>query len=258
MTPMSSTGSKQPERRIPLWLLAELTYACPLQCPYCSNPVNYPETRQQELSSQEWVRVMREARELGAVQLGFSGGEPLVRQDLEELVTEARQLGFYTNLITSSVGMDAARVARLKAAGLDHIQVSFQGSDAQSSALMAGTDAFEHKLAMAREIKRQGYPMVLNFVLHRHNIDQVGELLELADSLKADFVELANTQYYGWALHNREQLLPSREQLQRAEAVTNEFRAQQTRPMQIFFVVPDYYEDRPKACSAAGAAPSLP
>ena len=231
----------------PLWLLAELTYACPLQCPYCSNPVDFALTRG-ELSTVQWVDTLREARALGAAQLGFSGGEPLVRRDLEDLVAEARALGYYTNLITSSIGMDSGRVRRLKEAGLDHIQVSFQASDAAVGDYLAGTDAFAHKVAMARAVKAEGYPMVLNVVIHRHNIDRTDAILDLALELEADYVELANTQYYGWAFHNWHQLLPTREQVRRSEAVARRYREQHGDRMKILYVIPDYYADRPKPC----------
>ncbi len=243
--------SAQPaeSRHIPMWLLAELTYACPLQCPYCSNPLELSASRKQELDTEEWLRVMRQARRLGAVQLGFSGGEPLVRQDLETLVREAGTMGFYTNLITSAVGLNADRIAAFKAGGLNHIQISFQGSDRETNARFGGSDSFDHKLAMTREVIRQGIPLGLNFVLHRHNIHQVEAFLKLAESLGAEFVELANTQYYAWALHNREALMPSREQLRQAEAATQSFRDRHQGAMKAFFVAPDYYDDRPKKCS---------
>lgn len=235
----------------PLWLLAELTYACPLQCPYCSNPTELAQIND-EISTEDWKRVLQQARAIGAAQLGLSGGEPLVRRDLEEIVAEGRRLGFYSNLITSGIGMDDARVARLKEAGLDHIQISFQASNAELNNFLGGSDSFKKKKAMARAIKAHGYPMVLNIVLHRKNIDDIGEILDMAEALEADYVELANTQYYGWAYHNREALLPTREQLARAERITNEYRertAASDRPgMKLYFVVPDYYEDRPKAC----------
>jgi pyrroloquinoline quinone biosynthesis protein E len=233
---------------IPLWLLAELSYACPLQCSYCSNPINYHDSRSNELSTGEWKEVLKAGRKLGAVQLGLSGGEPLVRQDLEELVAEARSLGYYSNLITSTVGADARRLAGLKEAGLDHIQVSFQGSDEKTNDYFAGSKSFQHKVAMAREVKKLGFPMVLNFVLHRHNIHQTGAMLKLSEDIGADFVELANTQYYGWALKNRDSLMPSHQQLQDAEAATQTFRQHHKGAMEVIFVVPDYFEDRPKAC----------
>jgi len=243
MSDISTTAVKPP-----FWLLAELTYRCPLQCPYCSNPIEFASIKE-ELNTEDWFRVMREAREMGAVQLGFSGGEPLVRKDLPVLVSEARRLGYYINLITSGVGMNADKIASLKQAGLDHIQISFQASSAELNNYFAGSDkAFAQKLAMAQEVKKQGYPMVLNFVLHRGNVDQVDQILELSARLQADYVELANTQYYGWAFHNREQLLPSREQLQKAEAMVQQYREKFGEKMKIIFVVPDYYETRPKRC----------
>lgn len=246
----SSVTAKAAETSVtpPLWLLAELTYRCPLQCPYCSNPVNMAGVRD-ELDTQEWVSTLRQARELGAAQLGFSGGEPLVRQDLEELVQEARQLGYYSNLITSGVGLNEARVKALKEAGLDHIQISFQSSDSDVNAMLSGSaKSFEQKLSMARAVKAMGYPMVLNFVIHRHNIEQIADILALSERLDADYVELANTQYHGWGLHNRDALMPSAEQLREAERVTNAYREANPEGMKLFFVVPDYFEQRPKPC----------
>lgn len=235
----------------PLWLLAELTYRCPLQCSYCSNPLDFAAQRD-ELSTDEWFEVMRQARAMGAVQLGFSGGEPLVRQDLETLVAEARKLGFYTNLITSALGLDEARIDALREAGLDHIQISLQAGDADVAAAVAGSPkAHAKKLAMARAVKAAGYPMVLNVVLHRHNIDDLDAIIALCDELGADAVELANCQLYGWAYLNRAGLLPSREQLEAAEATTQRWRetlAARGRDMRLLFVVPDYYAERPKAC----------
>jgi pyrroloquinoline quinone biosynthesis protein E len=244
---MSNSGYVPNLPNKPLWLLAELTYACPLQCPYCSNPLEFAKYKN-ELTTEDWKRVMREARRMGAVQLGFSGGEPLVRQDLEELIAEARQLGYYTNLITSGVGMNEKRIKAFKDAGLDHIQVSFQASSEDLNNLIAGTDAFKHKFEMARLVKKYGYEMVLCFVLHRQNIDQITDMLDLALNLDADYVELAATQYYGWAFHNREQLLPTHEQLLRAEPIAHEYQHKLKGKMRIFYVVPDYYETRPKAC----------
>ncbi len=234
---------------IPMWLLAELTYACPVQCPYCSNPLQISANRKQELTTEQWINVLSQARELGAVQLGFSGGEPLVRPDLAVLIQEATSLGFYTNLITSAIGLNAAKIAGFKAAGLNHIQISFQGSNQESNKKFGGTDSFRHKMEMTSEVIRQEIPLGLNFVLHRQNIHQVGEFLETAELLGAEFVELANTQYYGWAKHNQQGLLPSRKQVEDAERVTNDFRSRHKGNMDVFFVAPDYYDDRPKKCS---------
>ena len=242
-------GDEDNHNFIPMWLLAELTYACPVQCPYCSNPLQISANRKQELTTEQWIDVLSQARELGAVQLGFSGGEPLVRPDLAVLIQEATSLGFYTNLITSAIGLDAAKIAAFKAAGLNHIQISFQGSNQESNKKFGGTDSFRHKMEMTSEVIRQEIPLGLNFVLHRQNIHQVREFLETAELLGAEFVELANTQYYGWAKHNQQGLLPSRKQVEDAERVTNEFRSRHKGSMDVFFVAPDYYDDRPKKCS---------
>ena len=241
---------KMPEETyIPMWLLAELTYACPVQCPYCSNPLQISASRKQELSTEEWFKVLSQARKLGAVQLGFSGGEPLLRHDLVDLLREANRLGFYTNLITSAIGLDAEKISEFKEAGLGHIQISFQGADEATNKRFGGTDSFKQKMTMTREVIRQGLPLGLNFVLHRHNLHQVTQFLTMAEELGAEFVELANTQYYGWAKHNQEHLLPSKAQLEQAELATNEFRQKHNGSMDIFFVAPDYYDDRPKKCS---------
>ena len=235
----------------PLWLLAELTYRCPLQCPYCSNPIDFSR-HQQELSTDEWIDVFRQARVLGAAQLGFSGGEPLVRQDLPELVKAAHDLGYYTNLITSGIGLTEDKIAHLRNMGLDHIQVSFQAADEDVNNMLAGSKkAFAQKLAMARAVKAHGYPMVLNFVTHRHNIDQIERIIELCLELEADYVELATCQFYGWAELNKIELLPTLQQLKHAEAITNQWReklAQHKHPCKLIFVTPDYYEERPKGC----------
>src|SRR5215472_15910969 len=200
----------------PLWLLLELTYRCPLHCVYCYNPTAFAATGP-ELPTAEWLRVLREARALGAVQLGLSGGEPLAREDLEPIVAEAHALGFYSNLITSGVGMTEERIRALKAAGLDHIQLSFQDSTREMNDFLSSARTFELKARVAQLIRRYDYPMVLNVVLHRLNIDHVGEILAMAERMGAQYVELANTQYYGWAWLNRAHLLPSRAQLTRAE-----------------------------------------
>ncbi|WP_347257540.1 pyrroloquinoline quinone biosynthesis protein PqqE [Methylocaldum sp.] len=231
----------------PRWLLAELTYTCPLQCPYCSNPVDFARHKD-ELDTEDWLRVFSEAREMGAVQLGLSGGEPLVRQDLPILVRHARELGYYVNLITSGYKLDEDRIAELKNAGLDHIQVSIQAPEKTLNNYLAGTESFEQKKEVARLVKKHGYPMVLCVVIHRQNIHLMREILEMAVELEADYLELANTQYYGWAHLNRDQLLPTREQFQEAEAIAQDYKEKLKGKMKIYYVVPDYYEDRPKAC----------
>ena len=231
----------------PLWLLLELTYRCPLHCVFCYNPTEFAATGP-ELATADWLRVLTEARALGAVQLGLSGGEPLVRDDLEPIVAEAYALGYYINLITSGVGMSEERIRALKSAGLDHIQLSFQDSTREMNDFLSSTRTFDRKAQVAQLIRKYDYPMVLNVVLHRLNIDHVGEILAMAEALGAQYVELANTQYYGWAWLNRAQLLPSRAQLARAEELTRRFRERVGSKMQVYFVVPDYFETRPKAC----------
>ncbi len=243
----SSENGTPPRASCPHWLLAELTYKCPLQCPYCSNPVEIARY-QKELTTEDWVRVLREAREMGAVQLGFSGGEPLVRRDLEEMIAEGRRLGYYSNLITSGVGMDEARVQRFKEAGLDHIQISFQASNEELNNFLGGTKSFQHKMEMARLVKKYEYPMVLNIVLHRMNIDQIRDILDMTVALQADYVELASTQYYGWSRVNVDQLLPTREQLENAEQVAREYQLRMEGRMKVIYVIPDYFANRPKRC----------
>ena len=240
-------GSTSYPKGSPRWLLAELTYRCPLQCPYCSNPVDYVR-HSEELSTDEWKRVFTQAREMGAVQLGLSGGEPLIRPDLEELISHARALGFYINLISSGYGLTEEKVASLKISGLDHIQISIQAPEQSLNDYLAGTESFENKKRVAGFIKRQGYPMVLCVVIHRHNIHLMREIIEMAVELGADYLELANTQYYGWAHINRDQLLPSKSEFEKAEAIAQSLKEDLKGRMKIYYVVPDYYEERPKAC----------
>ena len=240
-------GSEPYPRGNPRWLLAELTYACPLQCPYCSNPIDYAQ-HSNELSTDDWLRVFTEARAMGAVQLGLSGGEPLIRKDLPELIRHARGLGYYINLITSGYGLSEEKIVALKEAGLDHIQISIQAPEASLNNYLAGTESFEEKKRVARLIKKHGYPMVLCVVIHRENIHLMQEILEMAEELGADYLELANTQYYGWAHINRDQLLPNKEQFEQAEAIAQAYKEKVKGRMKIYYVVPDLYEDRPKAC----------
>jgi PqqA peptide cyclase len=231
----------------PFGLLAELTYACPLHCPYCSNPLNLGDYSD-ELTTQEWQRVLAEARGLGVLQLHLSGGEPLLRRDLIEIVRSASGLGLYTNLITSGLGLSSRRAELLHAAGLNHVQISIQADEPTIADRIAGTPSFERKKAAARLVKELGWPLTVNVVLHRHNIDRVERILDLAADLEADRVELANTQYYGWAWRNRDGLLPSRAQLERAEAAVRAARARLVGRMEIIYVIPDYYSRYPKPC----------
>jgi pyrroloquinoline quinone biosynthesis protein E len=231
----------------PFGLLAELTYACPLHCPYCSNPLNLGDYRE-ELTTPEWRRVVAEAAELGVLQLHLSGGEPLQRRDLVEIVRGASELGLYTNLITSALGFSPRRAEQLRAAGLDHVQISIQADEPVRSDRIAGTPSFRRKVTAARLTKKLGWPLTLNVVLHRDNIDRVDRVLDLAEELAADRVELANTQYYGWALRNRDGLLPSIAQLERAEAMVRAARERLKDRMEIIYVIPDYYSRYPKPC----------
>jgi pyrroloquinoline quinone biosynthesis protein E len=231
----------------PLGLLAELTYACPLHCPYCSNPLNLGDYGE-ELTTQEWQHVIAEAAELGVLQLHLSGGEPLQRRDLVDIVRFASGHGMYTNLITSASGLSSRRAEQLRAAGLDHVQISIQADEGALSDRIAGMPSFERKLAAARLVKKLGWPLTLNVVLHRQNIDRIGRILDLAAELGADRIELANTQYYGWAQRNREALLPSRAQLERAETVVRGARERLRGQMEMIYVIPDYYSKYPKPC----------
>ena len=246
-TESSSDAIVPPRPAGPLWLLAEVTYKCPLHCMFCYNPTDYMRL-DNELDTDDWLRVLREGRALGAAQLGFSGGEPLMRDDLEILVAEARRLGYYSNLITSGIGLTEKRLRAFKDGGLDHIQLSFQDSTRELNDFISHTRTFDLKSKVAQLIKAHDYPMVLNVVLHRQNIDHVEDILQMAEKMGAEYVELANSQYYGWAWENRNHLLPTREQLARAEETTDQFRKKAGDKMKIIFVIPDYYEKRPKAC----------
>jgi PqqA peptide cyclase len=231
----------------PFGLLAELTYRCPLSCPYCSNPLNLGDYRE-ELNTEEWRRVVAQAQELGVLQFHLSGGEPLVRRDLVEIVREAHDLGLYTNLVTSALGLSRRRAEALRAAGLDHVQISVQADHAAISDRIAGTPSFDRKIEAARVVKGLGWPLTLNVVLHRRNIDRVADVLHLAEELEADRLELANTQYYGWAWRNRDALLPGKAQLERAEAVVRAARERLAGRMDVIYVLPDYYSRYPKPC----------
>jgi len=231
----------------PYTLIAELSYRCPLRCSYCSNPLDWAKHRD-ELDTATWLRVFREAEDLGVVQLNLTGGEPLVRDDLEELVAGARALDLYTNLITSGVPLEKERLKALREAGLDNVQVSVQDVSAEASDRIAGMKSFAHKLEVARWVKALGMPLTLNIVLHRENLGRVAEMIALAEELSADRLELANAQYLGWALVNRQALLPTREQLQSARAIAAKAKSRLKGRMEVLFVTPDYYAEYPKTC----------
>ena len=228
-------------------LIAELTYLCPLRCVYCSNPTDLA-AHPERLSTEDWLRVFREAAELGALQLNLSGGEPLLRKDLEALVAGAQKLDFFTNLITSGQPLVRDRLAKLRDLGLSSVQVSIQDANAAESDRIAGRESFAHKLEVARWVKELGLPLTVNMVLHRQNLDRTAELIALAESLGADRIELANTQYLAWALENRGALLPSREQLDTAREIARAARERLKGKVELLFVLPDYYSDKPKAC----------
>lgn len=232
----------------PLGLLAELTHRCPLRCPYCSNPLELVR-RSDELSTAEWQRVFDEAADLGVLQLHLSGGEPTARTDLEQLIAHARSRELYCNLITAGVGISDRRLDALVEAGLDHVQLSIQDVDPEGCDWIAGyRDALAKKLAFARAVRARGLPLTLNAVVHRHNLDRLERMIELALELGADRIEVAHVQYYGWALANRAALLPTRAQLEHSIEVVERARRELEGRLVIDFVVPDYYARRPKPC----------
>lgn len=231
----------------PYGMLAELTYSCPLHCAYCSNPLQLDDYRD-ELSTEEWKRVFTQAADLGVLQVHLSGGEPLQRRDIVELVRCANQLGLYTNLITSGLGLSTRRAEELREAGLDHVQLSIQADEQALSDEIAGTVSFDRKQVVGRLVKKLGFPLTLNVVLHRQNIDRIEGILDMAVAMEADRVELANTQYAGWAGPNQAELLPSREQLEGAEAVVRAARERLKDRLEIIYVIPDYYSKYPKPC----------
>lgn len=230
----------------PYVLIAELTYRCPLRCAYCSNPTQVQD--RPALATADWQRVLDEAGELGVMQVHFTGGEPLLHDDLEALVARAAQLELYSNLITSGMPLTRERLAGLQAAGLCAVQLSFQAARVGPSAAIAGVDAFAHKLQVAAWVRELGLPLTVNVVLHRQNLDEVPRIIALAEELGADRLELANTQYLGWAYQNRAALMPTLAQLDAARAVVATERARLRGSMEILFVLPDYHGDRPRTC----------
>lgn len=232
----------------PLWLSLELTYRCPLKCSWCNNPLDFDDYSEKELSTEEWKQVLRDARTLGALQLGFTGGEPLVRDDLEELVAYADSIGFYTNLITSGIGLTDERLLKLKAAGLKQIQLSLQAMTPRINDELVGARAHALKMDAARMIKAHGFPMVMNMPVVRQNIDEIDQVIEFAAGIGCEYIELANVQYYNWALLNREELMPTLIEIRAAEEKVKRWREKLGDTMTIYFVIPDYFEGRPKAC----------
>lgn len=231
----------------PFGLQAEITYRCPLHCPYCSNPIEYPPTRP-ELNTTEWKQVFEQASDLGIMHALFSGGEPLQRHDLPELVAAARKAQLYTNLITSGLGLNRSRAEQLKTAGLDSVQISFQADTEQLADSIAGVSAHARKYEAARIVRELGLPLTFNVVLHRLNLGRLQRLIEMAEDLGAERLELANTQFYGWAFTNRDFLLPTRAQLEKAERIAMDAKARLQGKMDVLYVLPDYFGDRPKPC----------
>ena len=241
----------------PLGLLAELTHRCPLGCPYCSNPLAL-DARADELDTTTWLRVFREAAQLGVLQVHLSGGEPGARRDLVDITAGAHAAGLYTNLITSAVGITDKALGALAEAGLDHVQISIQDSDAASADHIAGyPGAFARKRALAAEVVRHKLLLTVNTVLHRANIDGIANMVDLALTLSASRIEIAHVQYYGWALKNRAALMPSRAQVERATTAVEELRARHHGCIVIDAVVPDYYARYPKPCVGGWGRRSL-
>ncbi|GGW44053.1 coenzyme PQQ synthesis protein E [Streptomyces lucensis JCM 4490] len=241
----------------PWALLAELTHACPLHCPYCSNPLELAR-RSAELSTGQWADVLRQAGELGVVHTHLSGGEPLLRADLEEIVAAAESAGIYTQLVTSGTGLDEERLAALTAAGLRSVQLSVQHAEPRANDRIAGRpSSFAEKERAARLVRAAGLPLGLNVVLHRDNLDAVDALVELGEAWGVDRIELANTQFYGWGLLNRDALLPSREQLDRARRTVERRRRQLAGRVDLVWVVPDYFDGVAKPCMGGWGAVSL-
>ncbi|RAI41293.1 pyrroloquinoline quinone biosynthesis protein PqqE [Rhodoplanes roseus] len=245
------------EPPVPLGLLAELTHRCPLGCPYCSNPLAL-DARAEELDTATWARVFREAAALGVLQLHLSGGEPAARRDLLEIVAAARAAGLYSNLITSAVGLDGKRLAGLAEAGLDHVQISVQDSDAAAADHVAHRPgAFARKAALARDTVALGLPLTINCVVHRGNIARIPEMVAMAAALGAGRVEIAHVQYHGWALANRAALMPRRDQVETAEQQVAALRERHRGGLVIEAVMPDYFSGVPKPCLGGWGRRSL-
>jgi len=231
----------------PVSLIAELTHDCPLHCLYCSNPLRLvgPEV---ELDASEWQRVIQDAAALGVLQLHLSGGEPLLRCDLESLVAEASDRDVYTNLITSALGLTRDRLQQLQQAGLDNVQISFQSDEERLADAIAGKRAHTRKRQAAQMVREAGMPLAINMVLHRRNIARLPEMISLAEECDAQRLELAHTQFLGWAFKNRGLLLPTRLQVEEAEKIATAAQKRLRGKMEVLYVLPDYYLERPKPC----------
>jgi pyrroloquinoline quinone biosynthesis protein E len=231
----------------PTSLLCELTYRCNLQCPYCYNPLDLDSYRD-ELPTETWLRVVAEAAAMGILHVGLSGGEPTLRRDLPEIVAAASRAGLYTNLITQGTFLDDTRLDELLAAGLEHVQISIQAPTEALADQIAGTRVHANKERAIERVMRRNVALTLNCVLHRGNHDAIADVIAFAERHGIAKLELANVQFYGWAYRNRAALLPTRGQIDRALDVVAAARARLTGRMQIAYVLPDYFGDRPKAC----------
>jgi PqqA peptide cyclase len=231
----------------PLALIAELTHRCPLHCVYCSNPLQMTSANS-ELATEDWISVFRQAGKLGMLHAHFTGGEPLARVDLTELIASARAAGLYTNLITSGIGLNELRLQMLVEAGLDHIQISFQDSHEDAANWIAGAKAHAHKIELSRAIRKHKVAFTVNLVVHRQNLDHLEEMVAFIEQLQPERIEIAHTQYYGWALQNRAALMPTRAQVESAVAIIAEAEKRLAGRIRIDSVVPDYYAKYPKAC----------
>jgi len=241
----------------PIAMLAELTHRCPLACPYCSNPLAL-QGKDGELDTETWADVFRQAAALGVLQLHLSGGEPASRPDLVELTSKAREAGLYTNLITSGIGLTPKRIDALEQAGLDHIQLSLQGSTADLADWIGGyKGGFERQMLVAKDLKRRGIPLTLNAVMHRHNLDDLDRTIDMAVELGARRLEVACVQFHGWAVENRAMLLPTREQTETAKRIVAEASKRLRGILAFDFVPPDYYADYPKACMGGWGSAGL-
>ena len=231
----------------PRAIIAELTHRCPLHCVYCSNPIEM-QRRSAELSTADWISIFQQAGEMGVLQLHLTGGEPLARTDLTELVRAGRAARLYLNLITSGVGLSESRLDALIEAGLDHIQLSFQDSEEEAANEIAGSRSHAVKLRIAAMIRERRIAFTVNMVVHRHNLDRLEDMIAFAEQSGAHRLEIANVQYYGWALRNREALLPTRDQLDRSVEIVEAARQRLQGRLRIEFVLPDYYAKYPKPC----------
>lgn len=233
--------------RFPLSLIAEVTHRCPLHCLYCSNPLEM-QRAESELSTEDWKRVFQKAAEMGVLHLHLTGGEPLARKDLPELIRAGREAGLYVNMITSGVGMTEERLAGLVEAGLEHLQLSFQDIEEASANHIAGTRAHAIKLALVPVLKRYPLAFTINLVVHRMNLDHLEEFIALAEDLHPDRLEIAHVQYYGWALKNRALLMPTEEQVERSIPIVEAAKQRLRGKIHVEAVFPDYFGSFPKAC----------